>query len=542
MPTNNKKKKADFSLFEGCKVFHRCKKTEEMVSEAQIDNLVSIELPNSLNLDRNRDLLPFVMNGAVVNMMNRNDDCIDTAGALFIKDLFLHKPTNLEHKTNKVVGHLVAQAWSDFETDEILTDEQIKDKKEPFNLVVAGVVYARNNIELAEILINQDDKQSPYYQTICGSWEVSIENYDIVIGGPLLKDAEIISSPAEKAKYVKFLKKKGGPGKLPDGRRVGRLIKPEGAIPYGFAFTVNPAADVSGVKLFFSQEQVEENDEEEDEYEENEEDVEDQEASSGVENKNSSLITDKNIDNKNIPNEEKNEFGVIEKDLNLKSMIFKTLKEWRASVPAEDADAAEASVQEVIKEGIDLAAVAWKQKQDESIAALESSNAKIVELSTAVEKNRQEITELYSKLEETHSKLNDAYSKLQANQAESDFQIRMNALTSDYELDDAALGVIAKQIKGMNSDDYNEWFVGFSVLAKAKVKLNTSTASTEESAQKEPDAKASVAQTQEKEIEAVTKAIETATPEVTTTNTSEVKENLSEKWGKSFKATVSYRR
>ena len=58
-------------------------------------------MPESIDLDKNIDLLGVAFNGAVVNRFNRNGDGIDTKTALAIKDYFINKPTNMEHNRQR---------------------------------------------------------------------------------------------------------------------------------------------------------------------------------------------------------------------------------------------------------------------------------------------------------------------------------------------------------------------------------------------------------------------------------------------------------
>ncbi len=60
---------------------------------------------------------------AVVNQFNRNDDGIDSETAVQIAPYFIHKPTNIEHKKQRVVGHIVNSAFSSYGENKILSDE-----------------------------------------------------------------------------------------------------------------------------------------------------------------------------------------------------------------------------------------------------------------------------------------------------------------------------------------------------------------------------------------------------------------------------------
>ena len=65
------------------------------ISEASLDNLSPL-IPESVDLEKNNDLLGVAFNAAVVNRFNKNGDGIDSASAIRIMDYFVHKPTNIE--------------------------------------------------------------------------------------------------------------------------------------------------------------------------------------------------------------------------------------------------------------------------------------------------------------------------------------------------------------------------------------------------------------------------------------------------------------
>ena len=83
------------------------------ITEASLENLKPL-IPESVDLERNIDLVGVAFNAAVVNRFNRNGDGIDTTMGKAIKDYFINKPTNIEHNRNKIVGHIISSAFSSF--------------------------------------------------------------------------------------------------------------------------------------------------------------------------------------------------------------------------------------------------------------------------------------------------------------------------------------------------------------------------------------------------------------------------------------------
>ncbi len=88
------------------------------ISVASLDNLKPL-IPKSIDLDRNVDLVGVAFNAAIVNKFNRNGDGIDSETAVDLIDYFVHKPTNIEHKKQKVVGHVVNAGFTDLNNDKI---------------------------------------------------------------------------------------------------------------------------------------------------------------------------------------------------------------------------------------------------------------------------------------------------------------------------------------------------------------------------------------------------------------------------------------
>ena len=84
---------------------------ESNISKASLESLRPL-IPKDINLDRNIDLLGVAFNAAVVNKFNKNGDGIDSEAAVAIKDYFVHKPTNIEHDRDKIVGHIVSAGFS----------------------------------------------------------------------------------------------------------------------------------------------------------------------------------------------------------------------------------------------------------------------------------------------------------------------------------------------------------------------------------------------------------------------------------------------
>ena len=435
---------------------------DKYLSKASLDDLKSLDISTEVDLEKNIDLIGTVFNAAVINRLNKNDDGISTNTALAIKDLFIHKPHNLEHKSNRIVGHIVKAGWSSFGDNKMLSDEQVKDMKGPFNLVLGGVVYRLVDEKFADLLVEASDETSDKYQLIATSWEVGFTDYHIVVGSKNIEEAEIISDPEKIKEYSVYLRHNGGSGKTPDGKIVGRLIVGEvgEVLPVGMAYTTKPAAEVSGVittdwtDLLSPEEKAEL--------------ATQSEASTQKNQENSSQTI--NVDVKNNSQEKT-------------PMKFKSIKELLDAASSKDG-LSEASVSEFIADQLEVKAKEWESEK----AKKESSVKESLEKATALE---GELAKANAKILEVTTTIESMQKDMQAKQREADYQTRMSAIASEYELSDKEAALVAKQITSLDEVSYASWFENFSVFAASKNKK----------------AIASMKEEEAKKIEAVKKAV-----------------------------------
>jgi hypothetical protein len=414
---------------------------DKYLSKASLEDLKSLDISTEVDLEKNIDLIGTVFNAAVINRLNKNDDGIATDTALAIKDLFIHKPHNLEHKSNRIVGHIVKAGWSTFGGNQMLTDEQVKGMKEPFNLVLGGVVYRLVDEKFADLLVESSDESSDKYQLIATSWEIGFTDYHIVLGSKNIAEAEIVSDPERIKELKQYLRCNGGPGKTPDGKYIGRLIVGGvgEVLPVGMAFTTKPAAEVSGVvtqdwtDLLSPEEKAD-------------------------------LVTQTDASTEKI---QENSSQTVELDVKNNSqaetpMKFKTIKDLMAAIASKDS-VTEASVSEFIAEQLEVKAKEWEAEQNKKANALKDT----ADRATALE---GELAKANAKIAEVTATLESLQKDMQAKQREADFQTRMSAIASEYELSDKESELVAKQIKNLDETAYASWFENFSVFAASKNK------------------------------------------------------------------------
>ena len=216
-----------------------------LISKASLENLEPL-VPKDINYESNKDLLGVAFNAAVVNKFNKNGDGMDTSTAVKYTKNFIHKPTNIEHDKQKVVGHIVSAGYSDFTSSRLLGEEEVKTIQEPFNIALGAVLYKTVNPNFTNLVEKSLDPEDKAYQKVSASWEVGFNDFVLAVGSDILSDAKIVSDPEEIMELQGNLRSYGGSGKTDDGEDIYRLIMGD-IYPLGIAYTMNPAADVKGL-------------------------------------------------------------------------------------------------------------------------------------------------------------------------------------------------------------------------------------------------------------------------------------------------------
>ena len=109
--------------------------SEEKDKYLALASMVELEkfLPD-VDIEKNIDLLPVAFNAFVANRVNKNGDVVDTDTAVDVYKSFINKQINIEHNRERVVGCILNAGFSEFGTDEPLTEEEVKSMKGPFNI------------------------------------------------------------------------------------------------------------------------------------------------------------------------------------------------------------------------------------------------------------------------------------------------------------------------------------------------------------------------------------------------------------------------
>lgn len=405
------------------------------LSKASLDSLQGL-IPADVDLNRNIDIMAVAFNAAVINKFNKNGDGIDTAAAVNIKDLFVHKPTNIEHDKDQVVGHIVSSAFSKYDdTSNILSEAEVSETKGAFNISLGAIIYKTVNPEFADLLMEASNKDSDYYMNVSASWEIGFNDYAIAVGSDDLENAAIISEPALIEEFSKHLKSFGGDGRLEDGTPVHRLIVGE-IYPLGIGFTTNPAADVRGV------------------YVEQEELEEETEAKSTI----NEVIT------RERARQEKSSLlngpNVIQENPQISSDIMDTEKlitEFKQlldeKMKAKDfSEDAVASITKVFHDAI-------KERSEDYVDEVEKAKAEKQESEVAQEALTTQLSDLEQKLQSTEEKLQALETEALQRESAARFNARMEEVDSGYELSDEDRTIVAAEIQEL--DDSTEAFAAY---------------------------------------------------------------------------------
>jgi len=451
------------------------------VSKANIENLRSL-IPESVDLEKNIDLIGVAFNAAVVNEFNKNGDGIDTKTAIESVQQFIHKPTNIEHNKTKVVGHIVNAGFSDYSDSTVLINID-EDQKDAFNIALGAVVYKTVDKDFATMLENSTNPENKMHNTISASWEIGFSEYSIAIGSKNLKDAEIISDPEKVMEMKGILKSFGGKGMTEDGRPVYRLITGK-VYPLGIGFTMKPAANVKGV---ISNEYTQKEDAEQ----EKEQLIDD---SNKTQAKHLEKISDK------ISQKLKNTVN------NTKIMDLETLLS-----ELKDSLAEKKFSEEAVAGMTSTFAEAIKQKDDEYQASLEAAEKEKTEIAAAREELKKSVESIKEELKVAQERIGGFETEKKAEEAIARFNARMEEVDSIYDLEESDSSFIAEKIKGL--DETEESFASF----KSELAVFWSSKNKEAKAEIEQEIKARVDAEIEKRLstaEASEVTVEATTEEV----------------------------
>ena len=448
-----------------------------LISKASLENLEPL-VPDNINYDENVDLMGVAFNAAVINQFNKNGDGMDTSTAIKYTDKFIHKPTNIEHDKQKIVGHIVSAGYSKFGSSELMGEEEVKTLREPFNISLGAVLYKTINPNFTNLVKNSLNSESDQYQKVSASWEVGFNSYVLAVGSDNLSEARIISDPEEIAKLQGNLRSYGGNGKTDKGEKINRLIMGD-IYPLGIAYTLNPAAHVKGLY-------------------------------SKPEPKTQIFINDKRDkisqnNNLNVNNEK----NIIDMELE------NTLKELKDLLNEKKFS------KEAVASMTDTFAEAIRERDEQYRKDIEAEKLVKEGKIKEYEDLKASVAELEEKLGAANERISGFENDVKAQEAVASFNTRMDEIDSKFDLDDQDREFLASELKDLGDEASYEAFASkLDVLWKHKNKevQEEFNAQIQARIDEEVAKKLSNASTEEVEIEEALDAAETVDAEISNAN------------------------
>lgn len=407
---------------------------DKYLAVASVDQLKEY-LPKNVDLDVNRDLMGVAFDAFVVNRGNKNGHIISTDVALAMVENFINKPFNIEHNRKVVVGVCTGFGFSEFGSSKPLTFEEVKARKNPFNVVLSGYVWKIVNPDFASELVESSDPSSNKYLSVSASWELGFNEFNVAKGNKNLADATIIEKEEDIVELKDRLKVFGGNGFTEDGEMV--LLNLQGSVlPLGIGFTNTPAAEVGGVVISYDKPQTEEV------------------VKAEEETKKEKTIesTEIKMNKKSVQKEDQNVKNIMQLK-NIDDITEDSIKEVAAS-----------EVREFISNRIADLAKEWQSKVEEKETALKAAEDQISALRTDLESikaDSDKVKEEFTKIQED----------LKAKEIEANFQRRMSLLDEEFDLTDEDRSIIAEDLNAIENDEqFEKWYKKFSTFAAAKKK------------------------------------------------------------------------
>ena len=416
------------------------------VAMASMDQLRKF-LPN-VDVEKNYDILPVAFQGFNVNIFNKNDDGVDSAGAVAFYKSFIGKPINLEHTRTDTIGYIISSTLTELGTNKEISEEEALKTNKPFNVVFGGVIWRLIDGDLAEKIEESQEPDSPFYGKFFASFEVGFDDFDVVgikHGSRNLEDGGVL----DKEKYAKNLRAYSGSGSQ-DGYTLFRLVKGE-LLGLGAALTTNPAAFVEPLATPLEEDDKEDDKEEDDKEKEEKEDETDAKTAETLAN----LELEKQ---KSVKIRKSMKITKIE-DLNDEAM-----KEISAS-----------SVREFLSDKVQEFAVQYKQDSENKEKELQAKEEAHKTLLAEHEALKTQTAELRSTLEAIQA-------QALARENQEKLNVRMTELEATYDLSPEDTAILTKKVAGLKDDEYVAFASELEVLLKEKNKEYKKTLS----AKKEP--------------------------------------------------------
>jgi hypothetical protein len=473
--------------------------TEDIKKEA-FASLKDLEklLPDGIKPEDDKDLLYICANLVAFPCSNANGDAIDRATALKICKGFIKKFLDVEHNRNVVVGNIFNSGFTTFESNDIVDEDTVFNSDGLYNIAITGYLWRVIAGKLADFLIQASNENNKEFGAVSLSFEVGFDDYDIVVGSKILKDAQIITDTIEKQKYEKYLQANEGKGVDEDGNYVYRLLKD--VIPLGAGLVTRPASQVKGILALASETQAD-SEFTFDKPEEKKEEVKktnqfkvplvvseqlrnikptkdgfyqvDLKLSDGEIIKNVKIHSgdvgesDKNFDfskiiGVNIENDTKSSVNTNTKtNMSLEITTLTDIETKKADLFKDEAFAGKVTrfIADEIAAKSEIFSKQLKEKAD-LLTTVQANKAEVEAKTADLENKLNQLTSEYNKLSEETNKAHKA----------ARLENRMASIKKDYDLDEAGYATIAKDIEDMTDDEHSCYMKKMEPFIKDKAK------------------------------------------------------------------------
>jgi hypothetical protein len=415
------------------------KEVKSKLAIASISSLTGIFDKEVLEtIKNNPDLIYIASNLVLANHANLNNDCIRTEDLYKVAKLFEYKQINTEHQRSSVVGFLDETGWSLYPSNELIDSDKIFEQESPVQLVVGGIVWRVVDNELANLIEESSNENSPQYQSLSLSFEVLFDYYDIAVGPDRnLKNANVYKEGSvEWSKYNKILPQNGGNGR--EGNNIVYRVLSGSLLPVGAGIVKNPASGLKGIAVV------------------NEDSPLEDEEDEGEKEQAVATVSENIIKNENT-------CVTISKPIIMLTKIADLKDQWDDFKKLE-AVAAVDSIQKTFEALVLEKSTEWAAKIAEKEEAAKAAVAKQEEVAKRAESLSQAVAELTKKLE-------DIELAEKQKTAEANFNARMGALDETFDLDDEDRSFLVEEVRSLDTEAaFAAWFDKKKKLMKEKTK------------------------------------------------------------------------
>jgi hypothetical protein len=429
-------------------------------------------LPN-IDTDTNLDLLPVAFNACVANRVNKNKDVIDTVTAIAMTPSFINKPINVEHNRQKVIGMIMTAGFSEFGTDRPLTVDQVKGMTGPFNITLGGVVWRVVCPDLADHIEESSDPTSDKYLSVSASWELGFSDYCIALmeGGEknLSQAKKIISDPKEVDAAKDKLTSLGGPGKIED--LFAYRMPSYDVLALGIGFTEKPAAEVKGVVTPSKEEAGIVIPEAFDDGSKLTDKPAPVTVPKGTESQKVGIViptpfTDKNTRKESLGENENKISQSDSSDVKIERNTIIAMKITSLKDITEDnvKNCTASAVSDFIASELTKGSSEWEKQKS-------ALNTQLSEAQAASENLKKEHSKIQEELKQVQATVQSLATEKAEREKVEKFNVRMAAISSEYNLDDEVRAALVEEVKNIDTDEaFTKWQTRAKVLLKGFAK------------------------------------------------------------------------